>query len=176
QSTEIVTYYHENPLEKINGYRNGTTQWIISVGMISEGTDIPRLQVCCHLSFVKTELYFRQVLGRILRTHESSNQQAWLYTFAEESLVSFAEQIEQDIPDSCLFIKPDNWQDRPQASVSLNRAYFSDQQKKKTDIGKTQLSWDKERLEKPSIITAYSASSGQLNLGNFRERVIAAFQ
>ena len=90
--------------------------------------------------------------------------------------MSFAEQIEQDIPDSCLFIKPDNWQDRPQASVSLDRAYFSDQQKKKTDIGKTQLSWDKERLEKPSIITAYSASSGQLNLGNFRERVIAAFQ
>ena len=55
QNTEIVTYYHENPLSKIDGYRKGTTQWIISVGMVSEGTDIPRLQVCCHLSFVKTE-------------------------------------------------------------------------------------------------------------------------
>ena len=42
--------------------------------------------------------------------NESRNQQAWLYTFAEESLVSFAEQIEQDIPESCLFIKPDNLQ------------------------------------------------------------------
>lgn len=124
---------------------------------------------------MKTELYFRQVLGRILRTNESLNQQAWLYTFAEESLVSFAEQIEQDIPDSCLFIKPDNLQDRPQVSVSLDRDHFSDQQKRKTDNGKIQLSWNKERSEKQSTISAYSASSGQLNLGNFRERVIAAF-
>nr|WP_240775444.1 hypothetical protein [Photobacterium damselae] len=110
-----------------------------------------------------------------MRTNESLNQQAWLYTFAEESLVSFAEQIEQDIPDSCLFIKPDNLQDRPQVSVSLDRDHFSDQQKRKTDNGKIQLSWNKERSEKQSTISAYSASSGQLNLGNFRERVIAAF-
>ena len=41
--------------------------WIISVGMISEGTDIPRLQICCHLSLIRTELHYRQVLGRVLR-------------------------------------------------------------------------------------------------------------
>ena len=35
--------------------------------MISEGTDIPRLRVCCHLSRIRTELRYRQVLGRILR-------------------------------------------------------------------------------------------------------------
>ena len=73
----------------------------VSVGMISEGTDIPRLQVCCHLSAVKTELYFRQVLGRILRVNTVQNQEAWMYTFAEENLVRFAERIEQDVPDSC---------------------------------------------------------------------------
>lgn len=54
-------------------------------------------------------------------------------------------------------------------------AVCSGQQKIKTDIGKIQLSWDKERSEKQSTISVYSASSGQLNLGNFRERVIAAF-
>lgn len=175
QSTEVVTYCHESPLEKINGYRDGTTQWIISVGMISEGTDIPRLQVCCHLSFVKTELYFRQVLGRILRTNASSNQQAWLYTFAEESLVSFAEQIEKDIPDSCLFIKPESLQHRPPLSIPSDRTYFSEQQKRKTDIGNKQLSWDKEHEGKQSAISAYSTSPRQLDLGNFKERVIAAF-
>ena len=67
--------------------------------MISEGTDVPRLQVCCHLSRVKTELYFRQVLGRILRTNDSFNQQAWLYTFAEPKLVEFASRIAEEIPD-----------------------------------------------------------------------------
>ncbi|HDY8145225.1 TPA: DEAD/DEAH box helicase family protein [Vibrio vulnificus] len=175
QSTEVVTYCHESPLEKINGYRDGTTQWIISVGMISEGTDIPRLQVCCHLSFVKTELYFRQVLGRILRTNASPNQHAWLYTFAEESLVSFAEQIEKDIPDSCLFIKPESLQHRPPLSIPSDRTYFSEQQKRKTDIGNKQLSWDKEHAGKQSAISAYSTSPRQLDLGNFKERVIAAF-
>ena len=75
--------------------------------MISEGTDIPRLQVCCHLSRVKTELYFRQVLGRILRTNDSLNQQAWLYTFAEPKLVEFASRIAEEIPDTpVIFSEP----------------------------------------------------------------------
>lgn len=67
--------------------------------MISEGTDIPRLQVCCHLSRVKTELYFRQVLGRILRVNKAINQEAWLYTFAAPKLVEFANRIAEEIPD-----------------------------------------------------------------------------
>lgn len=73
--------------------------------MISEATDIPRLQVCCHISSVKTELYFWQVLGRILRVNGSRNQHAWLFTFAEQNLIEFSERIEQDIPESCLFAK-----------------------------------------------------------------------
>lgn len=67
--------------------------------MISEGTDIPRLQVCCHLSRVKTELYFRQVLGRISRVSKAISQEAWLYTFAEPKLVEFANRIAEEIPD-----------------------------------------------------------------------------
>ncbi|MGI2080553.1 DEAD/DEAH box helicase [Shewanella putrefaciens] len=99
ETAQIVTYKEDEPSAKINEFRNSTTNWIVSVGMISEGTDIPRLQVCCHLSRVKTELYFRQVLGRILRTNDSLNQQAWLYTFAEPKLVEFASRIAEEIPD-----------------------------------------------------------------------------
>ncbi len=99
ETAQIVTYKEDDPSAKINEFRNSTTNWIVSVGMISEGTDIPRLQVCCHLSRVKTELYFRQVLGRILRTNDSLNQQAWLYTFAEPKLVEFASRIAEEIPD-----------------------------------------------------------------------------
>ncbi|WP_274790444.1 DEAD/DEAH box helicase [Vibrio harveyi] len=103
QSVSIVTYRHEEPLAEIERYRQSDAQWIVSVGMISEGTDIPRLQVCCYMSAVKTELYFRQVLGRILRVNGIENQQAWLYTFAEQSLIQFSERVEQDIPDKCTF-------------------------------------------------------------------------
>jgi superfamily II DNA or RNA helicase len=99
QTAEIVTYKEQRPLLKIDRFRNGTTNWIVSVGMISEGTDIPRLQVCCHLSRVKTELYFRQVLGRVLRKNNSRNQEAWLYTFAAPKLVEFARRLAEEIPD-----------------------------------------------------------------------------
>ncbi|RTR38941.1 diguanylate cyclase [Shewanella canadensis] len=99
QTAEVVTYKEDLPSLKINEFRNSTTNWIVSVGMISEGTDIPRLQVCCHLSRVKTELYFRQVLGRILRVNKAINQEAWLYTFAAPKLVEFANRIAEEIPD-----------------------------------------------------------------------------
>lgn len=105
ETAQIVTYKEDDPSLKINEFRNGTTNWIVSVGMISEGTDIPRLQVCCHLSRVKTELYFRQVLGRILRTNNSANQQAWLYTFAEPKLVEFANRIAEEIPEMPVLLK-----------------------------------------------------------------------
>ena len=100
QTVVIVTYRHDEPLTEIAAFRTGDVQWIVSVGMISEGTDIPRLQVCCHLSAVKTELYFRQVLGRILRISNAINQEAWLYTFAETNLNEFAERIAIDIPET----------------------------------------------------------------------------
>jgi len=100
QTAVIVTYRHDEPLSEIAAFRTGDVQWIVSVGMISEGTDIPRLQVCCHLSAVKTELYFRQVLGRILRISKAKNQEAWLYTFAETNLNEFAERIAIDIPET----------------------------------------------------------------------------
>jgi superfamily II DNA or RNA helicase len=100
QSAVLVSYKVPDAHQIIDGFRDSGVQWIVSVGMISEGTDIPRLQVCCHLSNIKTELYFRQVLGRILRVSNALNQEAWLYTFAEHKLMEYAKQIEKDIPDS----------------------------------------------------------------------------
>jgi superfamily II DNA or RNA helicase len=105
QSATIVTYKETNASDKINFFRYSNTQWIVSVGMVSEGTDIPRLQVCCHLSRVKTELYFRQVLGRILRISHAPNQEAWLFTLAEEKLSVFANRIDEELPDTLVLVR-----------------------------------------------------------------------
>ncbi len=105
QSAVLVSHKIPDAQKIIENFKHSKTEWIVSVGMISEGTDIPRLQVCCHLSNIKTELYFRQVLGRILRINEAFNQEAWLYTFAEDNLMGYARQIEKDIPDSFLLLK-----------------------------------------------------------------------
>ncbi|EPF7976145.1 DEAD/DEAH box helicase [Vibrio harveyi] len=172
QTVSIVTYRHEEPLAEIERYRQSDAQWIVSVGMISEGTDIPRLQVCCHMSAVKTELYFRQVLGRILRVNGIENQQAWLYTFAEQSLIEFSERIEQDIPDSCMFAK-----------IESLIEFESESQR----TGLTGHGLLEEREEVKSTLVWSSAISIELNskgplgtldelrLGAFKQRVISAF-
>lgn len=98
QVAAIATYHQRDAQTIINDFRYNQQPWIISVGMISEGTDIPRLQVCCHLTRVKTELYFRQVLGRILRSTRSRSEKAFLFLPAEPNLLAFAQRVEQDIP------------------------------------------------------------------------------
>lgn len=95
----IATYREEDPLSIINTFKFNSEKWIISVGMISEGTNIPRLRVCCHLTRVKTELHFRQVLGRILRSSTEANEEGFLYVPAEPNLLEYATRVAQEIPD-----------------------------------------------------------------------------
>ncbi|MEZ9205576.1 DEAD/DEAH box helicase family protein [Vibrio splendidus] len=172
QTVSIVTYRHEEPLTEIERYRQSDVQWIVSVGMISEGTDIPRLQVCCHMSSVKTELYFRQVLGRILRVNSGINQQAWLYTFAEQNLIEFSERIEQDIPDSCMFAK-------------IERLIEFESESQRTCLTGHGLLEEREEVNSKlvwsSAISTELNSTGsistldELQLGAFKQRVISAF-
>ena len=171
QTVSIVTYRHENPLDEIERYRHNSTQWIVSVGMISEGTDIPRLQVCCHISSVKTELYFRQVLGRILRVNGSMNQQAWLFTFAEQSLIEFAERIEQDIPETCMFAKMAEELEYDLENPSNNgRNELFD-----TDTTpESKLTWT-SLINGSSNQTDALSTQDELRLGAFKQRVISAF-
>lgn len=172
QSASIVTYRHEDPLAEIERYRQSGAQWIVSVGMISEGTDIPRLQVCCHMSSVKTELYFRQVLGRILRINSGINQQAWLYTFAEQNLIEFSERIEQDIPDSCMFAKIERlieFELGPQRAHSSDNRFLEDR-----DEVTSKLNWSKT-IDAGSNSTGSLSAFDELRLGAFKQRVISAF-
>lgn len=95
----VVTNKTPNAQRVINAFRHSNCRWIVAVGMISEGTDIPRLQVCCFLSRIRTELHYRQVLGRILRRMGEADDQAWLFMLAETTLQRFAERIAIDLPE-----------------------------------------------------------------------------
>lgn len=175
QTVSIVTYRHEEPLAEIERYRQSDVQWIVSVGMISEGTDIPRLQVCCHMSSVKTELYFRQVLGRILRVNSSEVQHAWLFTFAEPNLIEFAERIEDDIPESCIYAhmrEPNKPQIPIQRKASCNSlSLFLVEENDESNV-----TWGGNGTH------VYEDGFGgerrifdELQLGAFRKRIISAF-
>tara|TARA_B100000749_G_scaffold280168_1_gene275102 strand:+ start:672 stop:2072 length:1401 start_codon:yes stop_codon:yes gene_type:complete len=99
ETYSLVTNKTPNAQQTINRFRTSGSRWIVAVGMISEGTDIPRLQVCCYLSRIRTELHFRQVLGRVLRRSGEPDRFAWLFMLAEEKLRGFAERIADDLPD-----------------------------------------------------------------------------
>jgi superfamily II DNA or RNA helicase len=98
ENTVVVTYRESEPTSIIQQFRHAQAKWIISVGMISEGTNIPRLQICCHLTNIKTEMHFRQILGRILRMTGSKNQEAIMYMPAEPKLLEYAYRVKQDVP------------------------------------------------------------------------------
>lgn len=172
QTASIVTYRHEEPLVEIERYRKSDVQWIVSVGMISEGTDIPRLQVCCHMSSVKTELYFRQVLGRILRVNGAINQQAWLYTFAEQSLMEFAQRVEQDIPESCMFAKiTSSIEIETEAQcIRLNENVLLEDRSETS----SKLMWS-STIYSDNNMSGSIREFGELRLGAFKQRVISAF-
>lgn len=102
EQADMVTHKEENALSILRDFKYAQRKWIISVGMISEGTNIPRLQVCCHLTRVKTELYFRQVLGRILRSRGLRNENGYLFMPAEPTLVEYAKRVAKDIPETAI--------------------------------------------------------------------------
>ena len=99
EACRIVTNKTPDAQQMINVFRHSSCRWIVAVGMISEGTDIPRLQVCCFLSRIRTELHYRQVLGRVLRRIGEPDDQAWIFMLAESTLQGFAERIADDLPD-----------------------------------------------------------------------------
>ncbi|MEZ8825181.1 DEAD/DEAH box helicase [Vibrio amylolyticus] len=173
QTVSIATYRHKEPLVEIERYRRSDTQWIVSVGMISEGTDIPRLQVCCHMSAVKTELYFRQVLGRILRASDAINQQAYLFTFAEQNLIEYSNRVEQDIPESCMFVKMGNIEKLGSNFIHSDSSVIDPFSECNLDNG-SQFTWEKGMIK---IVNSrgFNASLDELKLGTFKQRVISAF-
>ncbi|MFT6463596.1 DEAD/DEAH box helicase [Halopseudomonas sp.] len=99
EESHIVTTRTPGAQQVINFFRHSSCRWIVAVGMISEGTDIPRLQVCCYFSRIRTELHYRQVLGRVLRRIGQIDEQAWLFMLAEQTLQQMAERISDDLPD-----------------------------------------------------------------------------
>ncbi|MGC6061456.1 DEAD/DEAH box helicase [Enterobacter kobei] len=173
QTATIVTYQDKDALSKIALYRQGTTEWIVSVGMISEGTDIPRLQVCCHLSAVKTELYFRQVLGRILRVNQDKNQEAWLFTLATDELTLFSERLAEDLPADyeILHLKSFNTPFSIDAPFSSSRNYENHCETEHYDEIDLKLNLS----DKPTSVYTHSEKSTNLDIGGLYQRVIDAF-
>jgi superfamily II DNA or RNA helicase len=80
--------------DSVKQFRNGRKEWLVSVRKVSEGTDIKRLQVLCYLTNTTSELFFRQLVGRVSRVRGLEDFEAYVYLPADPRLIRCAQNIE----------------------------------------------------------------------------------
>ena len=77
---EVVVSDDPGASGKIDQFSKNDRPWLVSVRMVSEGVDIPRLRVGVFSSTTSTELFFRQAIGRFVRWQAGrSSQKAYVY-------------------------------------------------------------------------------------------------
>jgi len=80
---------------RIADFAASDRRWLVSVLMVSEGVDIPRLRVGVYATAARTELFFRQVVGRFIRvTPRPRRQMSYLLMPADPRLKALAREIE----------------------------------------------------------------------------------
>lgn len=95
----IVHNNSANPEGRIAAFRKNTDKkWLVSVAMISEGVDIPRLRVLLYVPHAKTELAFRQCMGRVVRTLGPEDySRAYVVMPSLEVLEGYGRKVEQEM-------------------------------------------------------------------------------
>jgi superfamily II DNA or RNA helicase len=93
----VVVNEDDRAQEQIEAFSNGESRWLVSVRMISEGVDIPRLRVLCYLSQITEELFFTQAWGRIVRLMKGILGESYVFFFQDARLVAHAKAVEAEI-------------------------------------------------------------------------------
>jgi superfamily II DNA or RNA helicase len=94
---EIVTSDAADASQRIAAFASGRGSWLVSVLMVSEGVDIPRLRVGVYATAARTELFFRQVVGRFVRrTPAPRHQMSHVFLPADPRLKALATTIEEE--------------------------------------------------------------------------------
>jgi superfamily II DNA or RNA helicase len=100
---EVVTSDAADASQRIHRFANGSGSWLVSVLMVSEGVDIPRLRVGVYATSARTELFFRQVIGRFIRRTpgvggggRESDQMSHVFLPSDPTLKRLAVEIEEE--------------------------------------------------------------------------------
>lgn len=93
---ELVMSDEPGASQRIADFASSDRRWMVSVLMVSEGVDIPRLRVGVYATAARTELFFRQVVGRFIRTTPGGprRQMSYLLMPADPRLKALAREIE----------------------------------------------------------------------------------
>jgi superfamily II DNA or RNA helicase len=95
EQPELVMSDEPGASRRIAEFAASDRRWLVSVLMVSEGVDIPRLRVGVYATAARTELFFRQVVGRFIRaTPKPRRQMSYLLMPADSRLKALAHEIE----------------------------------------------------------------------------------
>jgi superfamily II DNA or RNA helicase len=95
EQPELVMSDEPDASRRIAEFASSDRRWLVSVLMVSEGVDIPRLRVGVYATAARTELFFRQVVGRFIRaTPGPRRQMSYLLMPADSRLKALAREIE----------------------------------------------------------------------------------
>jgi superfamily II DNA or RNA helicase len=82
---------------RIARFSSGSAPWLVSVLMVSEGVDVPRLRVGVYATTARTELFFRQVIGRFIRrTPAPKVQMSHVFLPSDPRLKKLAIEVEEE--------------------------------------------------------------------------------
>ena len=111
---DVVTSDAPDASARIARFASGSAPWLVSVLMVSEGVDVPRLRVGVYATTARTELFFRQVIGRFIRrTPAPKEQMSHVFLPSDPRLKTLATQIEEE-RNHALVLKPEGPEEAPE--------------------------------------------------------------
>ena len=74
-------------------------RWLVAVNMVSEGVDVPRLVLAAYATVKRTDLFFRQAVGRVVRRRadDPADLVATVFLPADPTLTACAERVEVEL-------------------------------------------------------------------------------
>ena len=123
-AAEVVVSDDPTASRKIAEFAGSDRPWLVSVRMVSEGVDIPRLRVGVYATTTATELFFRQAVGRFVRWQAGrATQKAYVYVPDDPRLRHHAFQIAEARRH---VLRPAGGQDDDRDGSELDRQVHAD--------------------------------------------------
>lgn len=80
--------------KRIEAFASSKDRWLVAVRQVSEGVDIPRLNVCVWTTSYRTPLFFAQAVGRVVRARHM-RESATVFLPAVRPLLALAAELEE---------------------------------------------------------------------------------
>ncbi len=86
-------------IERFTRGDHDAARWLVAVNMVSEGIDVPRLMIAAYSTVKRTDLFFRQAVGRVVRRRSGDPDDlvATVFLPADPTLKGCAERVEVEL-------------------------------------------------------------------------------